>query len=132
MFMAAQSFSVRTACLQVWSVLPSGKVQDRLPLQLPTPEALVAAATTAGLQHQSAATAAGAYMDLVLDMAWLPGSDTSLAVTMPLAVVVFDLAVSARTPSAAVVVPGTDFIASSAAGMHLVAGTEVRVVAEDV
>ena len=67
-------------------------------------------------------------MDLVLDMAWLPGSDTCLAVTMPMAVVVFDLAVSARTPRVAVVVPGSDFIASSAMGMHLSAGTEVRVV----
>ena len=119
-------------CLQVWSVAPSGKVQDRLPLHLPTPEAIVAATATAGLQYHSAATAAGAYMDLVLDMAWLPASDTCLAVTMPMAVVVFDLAVSARTPRVAVVVPGTDFIASSAVGMHLVAGTEVRVVAEAV
>ena len=128
---AALRVSARPACLQVWSVLPSGKVEDRLPLQLPTPEAIAAAAATTGLQHQSAATAAGAYMDLVLGVAWLPGSDTCLAVTMPLAVVVFDLAVSARAPSVAVVVPGTDFVASSAVGMHLVAGAEVRVVAQD-
>lgn len=114
--------------LQVWSVLPSGKVQDRLPLQLPTPQAIVAAAATAGLQHHDAATAAGAYTDLVLDMAWLPATDTCLAVTMPLAVVVFDLLVSARTPIVAVVLPSTDFIASSAVGVHLVAGTEVSTV----
>ncbi|KAL3151774.1 hypothetical protein ABBQ38_012748 [Trebouxia sp. C0009 RCD-2024] len=110
--------------VQVWSVLPSGKVQDRLPVHLPTPEALVAAGTTAGLQHQSAATAGGPYMDLVLDIAWLPASHTCLAVTMPLAVVVFDLAVSARRPSVVVMLPSTDFIASSAMGQHLVAHTE--------
>lgn len=108
-------------------MLPSGKVQDRLPVHLPTPEALVAAGTTAGLQHQSAATAGGPYMDLVLDIAWLPASHTCLAVTMPLAVVVFDLAVSARRPSVVVMLPSTDFIASSAMGQHLVAHTEVRV-----
>lgn len=106
-------------------MLPSGKVQDRLPLQLPTPQAIVAAAGTAGLQHHDAAIAAGAYMDLVLDMAWLPATDTCLAVTMPLAVVVFDLMVSARTPIFAVVLPSTDFIASSAVGVHLVACAEV-------
>jgi hypothetical protein len=61
-------------------------------------------------------------MDLVLDIAWLPGSDTCLAVTMPLAVLVFDLAVSARQPSAAVVVSSSDLIASSAVGTHMVAG----------
>lgn len=61
-------------------------------------------------------------MDLVLDIAWLPGSDTCLAVTMPLAVLVFDLAVSARQPSVAVVVPSSDLIASSAVGTHMVAG----------
>ena len=61
-------------------------------------------------------------MDLVLDIAWLPGSDTCLAVTMPLAVLVFDLAVSARQPSVAVVVPSSDMIASSAVGAHMVAG----------
>ena len=123
---------MKSVCLQVWSVLPSGKVQDRLPIQLPSPTAIVTAAATAGLQHHSAATAAGAYMDLVLDVAWLPGSDTCLAVTMPLAVVVFDLAVSARTPRVAVVVPGTNFVASSAMGMHLVAGTKVRVATQDI
>ena len=122
---------MRSVCLQVWSVLPSGKVQDRLPIQLPSPAAIVTAAAASGLQHHSAATAAGAYMDLVLDVAWLPGIDTCLAVTMPLAIVVFDLAVSARTPRVAVVVPGTDFVASSAMGMHLVAGTKVRVATQE-
>lgn len=106
-------------------MLPSGKVQDRLPLQLPTPQSVAAAAATAGLQHHDAATAAGAYMDLVLDMAWLPARDTCLTVTMPLAVVVFDLVISARTPIVAVVLPSTDFIASAAVGVHLVAGAEV-------
>lgn len=67
-------------------------------------------------------------MDLVLDIAWLPASDTRLAVTMPLAVVVFDLALSARTPSLAVVLPSADFIASSAMGLHLVTHPEVRTV----
>lgn len=89
---------------------------------------MAAASTAAGQQHQSAAAAGGAYMDLVLDIAWLPGSDTCLAITMPLAVVVFDLAVSARKPSVAVVLPSTDFIASSAMGKSLMAHTEVRVV----
>ena len=61
-------------------------------------------------------------MDLVLDIAWLPGSDTCLAVTMPLAVLVFDLALSATQPSVAIVVPSSDLIASSAVGAHMVAG----------
>jgi len=61
-------------------------------------------------------------MDLVLDIAWLPGSDTCLAVTMPLAVLVFDLAVSATQPSVAAVLPSSDLIASSAVGAHMVAG----------
>lgn len=64
-------------------------------------------------------------MDLVLDVAWLPSSDTCLAVTMPLAVVVYDLAVSTRHPSVAVMLPSADFVASSAMGKHLVAGKEV-------
>lgn len=100
---------------------PSAKVQDRLPLQLPTPHAILAAASNAGIhQLTSAATEAGAYMDLVLEIAWMPGSDTCLAVTMPLAVVVYDLTVSARRPKAAVVLPSSDFIASSAVGTHLI------------
>ena len=77
------------------------------------------------MHFHTAATAAGAYMDLVLDIAWLPGSDTCLAVTLPLAVVVFDLALSARRPAVAIVLPGADFIASSAMGSHLLPGTEV-------
>ena len=107
--------------LQVWSISPAAKTQDRLPVQLPTPQAIVAAASEAGI-HQLSARAGGGYMDLVLDIAWLPGSDTCLAVTMPLAVLVFDLAVSARQPSVAVVVPSSDLIASSAVGTHMVAG----------
>jgi len=107
--------------LQVWSVSPAAKTQDRLPIQLPTPQAIVAAASGAGI-HQLSAPAGGGYMDLVLDIAWLPGSDTCLAVTMPLAVLVFDLAVSARQPSVTVVVPSSDLIASSAVGAHMVAG----------
>ncbi len=66
-------------------------------------------------------------MDLVLDIAWLPGSDTCLAVTMPLAVLVFNLAVSARQPSVAVVVPSSDLIASSAVGTHMVAGQVILI-----
>ena len=112
--------------MQVWSILPLAKVQDRLPIQLPSPQDIVAAASEAGLQSQTAATAAGAYMDLVLDTAWLPGSDTRVAVTMPLAVVVFDLEVSARTPCAVVVLPSADLIASSAVGQHLMAPKQVR------
>ena len=115
----------------MWSVLPSGKVQDRLPVQLPTPSALVAAANNAGLQYHSATTAGGPYMDLVLDIAWLPGCDTCLTVTMAFAVVVYDLAVSARRPSVAVMLPSTDFIASSAMGQHLMAFTEVSAVCEE-
>ena len=107
-------------CMQVWSISPAAKVQDRLPLQLPTPQAVTAAASHAGI-HQLTPPAGGAYMDLVLDIAWLPDSDTCLAVTMPLAVVVFDLAVSARQPALAVVVPSSELIASSAVGTHLVA-----------
>jgi len=107
--------------LQVWSISPAAKTQDRLPVQLPTPQAIVAAASDAGI-HQLSAPAGGGYMDLVLDIAWLPGSDTCLAVTMPLAVLVFDLAVSARQPSVAVVVSSSDLIASSAVGTHMVAG----------
>lgn len=112
-------------CLQVWSLLPPAKVQDRLPIQLPIPQAVLAAASTAGMLYQTAAAAAGAFMDLVLDVAWLPSSDTCLAVTMPLAVVVFDLAVSARRPSHVVVLPSADFIASSAIGTHMVAAPQV-------
>ena len=100
-------------------------MQDRLPIQLPTPQAVLAAASLAGMQYQTAAAAAGAFMDLVLDVAWLPFSDTCLTVTMPLAVVVFDLAVSARRPSHVVVLPSADFIASSAVGSHMVAAPEV-------
>ncbi|KAL0024070.1 hypothetical protein WJX79_002966 [Trebouxia sp. C0005] len=110
--------------VQVWSISPAAKTQDRLPVQLPTPEAIITAASGAGIHQLSAASAAagGGYMDLVLDIAWLPGSDTCLAVTMPLAVLVFDLAMSARQPSVAIVVPSSDLIASSAVGAHMVAG----------
>ena len=107
--------------LQVWSISPAATSQDRLPVQLPTPEAIVAAAISAGI-HQLSAPAGAGYMDLVLDIAWLPGSDTCLAVTVPLAVLVFDLALSARQPSVAIVVPSSDLIASSAVGAHMVAG----------
>ena len=110
--------------VQVWSVSPAAKVQDRLPVQLPTPEAILAAARDAGI-HQLTSAAGGAYMDLVLDIAWLPGSDTCLAVTMPLVVLLFDLAVSASWPILSAVVPSSDFIASSALGTHLVTAVQV-------
>ena len=110
---------------QVWSVSPAAKVSDRLPLRLPTPQAIQSAATAAGLTQLTPASANSAYMDLVLDIAWLPGSDTCLAVIMPLAVLVYDLTASAQHPAVALVLPSTESIASAAVGAHLVPAERV-------
>lgn len=111
--------------MQVWTVSSTGKVTDRLSLHLPAPEVILKTAESLGTPLQTPATASNPYMDLALSTTWLPGSDTILIVTMPLAVLVFDLAQSARHPLAAAVVPGTDVIASSALGTHMVSHVEV-------
>ena len=101
-------------------------MSDRLAVQLPSPEAITHAAQTLGTPQQTPATASNPYMDLTLGTTWLPGSDTCLVVTMPLAVLVYDLAHSARQPLLAVIVPGGDLIASSAVGTHMVTDAKVR------
>ena len=115
--------------MQVWTISSAGKVTDRLPVQLPPPQAITKAAmesgTPSGTSMQTPATGSNPYMDLALGTEWLPGSDTCLVVTMPVAVLVFDLAKSARHPVGAVVIPGTDLIASSAVGTHVVSHAEV-------
>lgn len=106
--------------MQVWTVSSAGKVTDRLSLHLPLPDAIIKAAEAIGTPLQTPAAGANPYMDLALGIAWLPGSDTVLVVTMPLAVLVYDLARSARHPLAAVGLPGSDQIASSAVGLHMI------------
>ena len=111
--------------LQVWTVTSDAKITDRLVVHLPSPATILEQALPLGLALQSPATASSPYMDLALDTAWLPGSDTHITVTTPLAVLVYDLAQSAKLPIATVVVPGNELIASSAVGCQFVTHSEV-------
>lgn len=112
--------------LQVWTLSSAGKVSDRLVVQLPSPDAITHAVQTLGTPLHTPTTTPNPYMDQALGTAWIPGSDTCIVITMPLAVLVYDLAQSARQPLLAVIVPGSDLIASSAVGTHMVTDTEVR------